>query len=112
MGKTMGNGEIGDRIRKLRREKGYSMDEFAASANISSKFLYEIEIKHVGFSINTLNEFSNILDVSSDYILYGENGTSKIERLKALINKTDLDNQNKIEELIKAAYDLSHNTDQ
>lgn len=68
----MSNILIGKRIRELRETQNYTREEFAEKIFISSKFLYEIEVGKKGFSANTLSKIAMALNVSSDYILFGE----------------------------------------
>lgn len=101
--------EVGDRIKNLRLDKGYSREKLAELAGISSKFLYEIENKHVGFSAETLCGLSCALDVSSDYILYGRSSMEYEERIAKEIAKFEPNTLVKVENLLKIAYDLAHN---
>lgn len=64
--------DVGRRIRTLREANKYNREEFAEEIDISSKFLYEIELGRKGFSVETLHKISNALSVSSDYILDGK----------------------------------------
>lgn len=63
--------EIGARIRTLRESDGLSRDKLAERVEISSKFLYEIEMGKKGFSAETLRRLSLALNISSDYLLSG-----------------------------------------
>lgn len=76
--------EAGHRIRLLREQEGYTRERLAELAEISPKFLYEIEMGKKGFSAYTLAQLAAILRVSTDYILYGEKEidyvSDKIER--------------------------------
>ncbi len=67
----MGYKDIGLRIRTLREANDYTRDVFAEQLDISTKFLYEIELGKKGFSAETLYRISKVLCVSSDYILTG-----------------------------------------
>lgn len=62
----------GKRIRELRKRKGYTGENLAEKAEISAKFLYEIENGIKGFSAYTLGKIARALDVNSDYILFGD----------------------------------------
>lgn len=62
---------IGERIQKVREELHYTREVLAEKADISSKFLYEIEKGKKGFSIDTLCKISQALAVSCDYIVFG-----------------------------------------
>jgi len=61
----------GIRIRKVREDNGYTREKFAEIADISPKFLYEIETGQKGFSAVTLYRISKGLHVSCEYILSG-----------------------------------------
>ncbi|WP_095175666.1 MULTISPECIES: helix-turn-helix domain-containing protein [Blautia] len=63
--------QAGSRIRELREKRGYSRELLAEKADISSKFLYEIEVGTKGFSARTLSMLADGLSTSCDYILYG-----------------------------------------
>lgn len=64
--------EIGKRIKILREAKGFTREELAEKAEISSKFLYEVEKGRKGLSADTLLKISRTLSCSCDYILTGE----------------------------------------
>ena len=70
-GKIMFKREIGERIRQIREEKEMTRDQLAANAEITSKFLYELENGKKGLSANTLLKIANALSCSCDYILLG-----------------------------------------
>ncbi|MBR4982830.1 MAG: helix-turn-helix transcriptional regulator [Lachnospiraceae bacterium] len=63
--------EIGKRIRQIREEKEMTRDQLAANAEITSKFLYELENGKKGLSATTLLKVANALSCSCDYILLG-----------------------------------------
>lgn len=65
---------IGERIRKLRESRHYTREVLAEKADISAKFLYEIETGKKGFSAETLCKISRALCVSCDFIMWGEKG--------------------------------------
>lgn len=64
--------DAGKRIRQLREEKQYTREGLAELAEISSKFLYEIEQGKKGFSADTLYKLVESLQTNADYILFGE----------------------------------------
>lgn len=63
--------EIGKRIRQIREEKEITRDQLAEKAEITSKFLYELENGKKGLSAKTLLKIANALSCSCDYILLG-----------------------------------------
>lgn len=68
---------IGERIRELREIQCYTREVLAEKADISSKFLYEIETGKKGFSAEVLCRLSRALSVSCDYIMMGEEVSSQ-----------------------------------
>ena len=64
--------DVGIRIRELREKNRYTREKFAEIAEISPKFLYEIETGQKGFSADTLHRIASGLSVTCDYILYGD----------------------------------------
>lgn len=64
--------QAGERIRKIRKIRGYSRDRLAERTGISSKFLYEIEQGKKRFSAEALCLIAEVLEVSCDYIMLGK----------------------------------------
>ena len=63
--------ESGMRIREMREKNRYTRDYVAMVADISPKFLYEIEKGKKGFSADTLYRIAKCLNVSCEYVLTG-----------------------------------------
>lgn len=63
---------VGGRIRHIRIMRGYTREFLAEKADISSKFLYEIETGRKGFSVLVLYNICQALEVDSNYILNGK----------------------------------------
>lgn len=61
--------DAGKRIQRLRCDKKLTRQEVARDANISAKFLYEIESGCKGFNAITLYRIAKVLEISCDYIL-------------------------------------------
>ena len=85
--------EIGNRIKALREVRGYTREELAEKAEISSKFLYEVEKGRKGLSADTLLKISRTLSCSCDYILTGEtfikNDDEQLTQLLQRFNEKD-----------------------
>lgn len=62
---------IGARIRKQREHFGYTREAFAEKLDITPKFCADIELGNKGMSVQTLCNISDVLKLSTDYILYG-----------------------------------------
>lgn len=77
--------EMGRRIRTRRKELGMTREVLAAKLHVSYKFLGDIESGERGVSIKTLFMLSQILDLTTDYILAGRGGSpEEIEERKKL----------------------------
>ena len=60
------------RIRKAREEMGYTREKFAEKLDVSVSYLAELERGKTGISVKMLVKVCNVLGLSSDYILFGE----------------------------------------
>ena len=103
---------VGSRVRELREERGYSREGLAESADISVKFLYEIETDKKGFSAHTLMKLAEALGVSTDYIMMGHAKASHVLTSQSGNTKTDAAMESnrpntlqEVEALLKLAYE-------
>ena len=64
---------IGRRIRFQREQMRLTREELADKLEVSAKFCADIEYGMKGMSMTTLNRISEILNLSTDYILRGNN---------------------------------------
>lgn len=62
---------IGNRIRKQREFIGYTREEFAERLDVTPKFCSDIELGVKGMSVKTLCAIAEVLQISTDYILFG-----------------------------------------
>ena len=60
---------IGNKIKKLRIENHFTRERLAEQANISFKFLYEIETGKKGCSAYVLYRLAQSLNVSADFLM-------------------------------------------
>ena len=97
----------GERICSLRKEKGYSREKFAVKAGISSKFLYEIERGEKRFSAETLGYIAKTLEVSCDYLLFGDEETEgKGPGLEEVLSLFDDGQQQKLIPILKLIHEM------
>lgn len=64
--------EIGARIKSQRELLGITREELAERLDITPRFCYDLELGHKGMSIATLSKISAELNVSTDYLLFGD----------------------------------------
>ena len=91
----MVHSEIGNRIKGLRELQNYTREELAEKAEISSKFLYEVEKGRKGLSADTLLKISQTLSCSCDYLLTGKTfaQTNDEQVVRLLQNFSDKDRE-------------------
>ena len=97
----MNNVEIGLRIQEIRKERNMTREDLAEKAEISTKFLYEVEIGKKGLSAESVYKISQALSISCDYLLTGEgkNKCSKLDKLSQRQIK-------RLEKIIKLIYEF------
>ena len=71
--------ELGSRIRRIRKERGLTLDEMAQATGITNSALSKIERGTVSVSAENLSLISRVLGVSNDFLLYGENYSPNIQ---------------------------------
>lgn len=98
---------VGTRISLLRMDRGYTREYLSEKAGISSKFLYEIEIRNKGFSAHTLSKLAKALEVTTDYILYGEGNARYDQKIAATIEQFKPDALETVKKLLDLAYELA-----
>ena len=76
--------EIGMRIRAQRELLGYTREQLAEKLDVSTKFCSDIELGVKGVSIQTLAKLSDLLNLPTDYILFGESGAGNSVELNML----------------------------
>lgn len=74
------------RIRRAREEMGYTREKFAEKLDVSVSYLAELERGRTGISVKMLIKVCNVLGLSADYILFGEQRADDKMRLD-MINR-------------------------
>lgn len=76
--------EIGARIKLARHREYITQEVLAESIGVTPQYLSDLECGKVGTSIYTLRKLCKSLHVSSDYLLFGDDG--KEEELNSVRN--------------------------
>ena len=97
----------GERILMLRSDRGYTREQLAELANISEKFLYEIETGKKGFLSFSLLNISKALEVSLDYIMTGTGSRKYDDEIIATLEKFKPNTLEMVDRLLKTAYEIS-----
>lgn len=96
--------KLGGRIRELRKKKGYSQEKLAEKANISAKYMGEVERGEVNISFSVLSEIASALGVSFDELTETEHIAEKAElinEIQKFLKKSDADTVGKVYLFIK-----------
>lgn len=79
--------EVGIRIRNCRKALKLTQEELSERVNVSSHYIYEIEKGLKTMSLFTLVDVSKSLNVSVDYILFGEDVTIDKDNIPELSDR-------------------------
>lgn len=90
---------IGRRIQNRRKQKGYTQEQLAEMMNVSIQMVSNLERGNKSIRIDNLINLSQILDISTDYILTGKETTDDIQALTARITQLP-DRERKMIELL------------
>lgn len=63
--------EIGVRIKTQRELLGITREELAEYLDVTPRFCYDLEQGNKGMSVNTLCKLCTVLNISADYLLFG-----------------------------------------
>lgn len=97
----------GERIFKIRKLRGYPRVKLAKEIGISSKFLYEIEQGKKRFSAETLYCLAKVLEVSCDYIMFGNTDKEiKQDGVTEVIALFDEEQRKKLISILKLVYEM------
>lgn len=103
----MSYSQVGIRIRELREIQHYSREALAEKADISAKFLYEIEAGRKRFSADTLCRLARALSVSCDYIMFGEEeATYHAEKIVCVLEMLDSRQTSRMQDIVKVLYEI------
>lgn len=98
--------DAGIRIRNLREKKHLTREQVAEKANISSRFLYEVEVGNKGFSADTLFKLVEVLDTSADYILTGRERINADNEVMDVIGRFEKNQINNLIGIIELIYKI------
>lgn len=71
---------LGDRIKQLRKQKGFTQDQVAEAAGIDSKSLSRIECNRFNPAIDTLESLAVALDVEMQDFFVGDPSSPRLLR--------------------------------
>jgi len=81
------NVEIGKRIHIARERNHYTQEVLSEKLDLTTQYLSDVERGASGISISTLIKLCKILNVSSDYILFGDSKNKTLDENIRLIKR-------------------------
>ena len=99
--------EMGRRIQLRRKQQGLTQEQLADRMNVSIQMISNLERGNKAIRIDNLINLSQILDVSTDYILTGKETQGDFHALTARIEALSPANRKMIEMLVD--YCISEN---
>lgn len=81
------NIQIGERCRKARETAGYTQEQLAERIDISTQFLSDAERGVTGMSVSTIIKLCQVLNISTDFLLLGQNGSENGENPLSLYTR-------------------------
>lgn len=103
--KELAKKEIGIRIRELREMQGDTREVLAERANITAKFLYEVEVGNKGFSAEVLCRLAKALSVSCEYIMTGEEYRNA-DKVICVLEKIEPKQASRMRDILKILSDM------
>lgn len=100
--------DAGIRIRSLREKRHMTREILSERAEISAKFLYEIEIGKKGFSAITANNLANALGTNCDYLLQGKNSQEHCKEIEGALKLFDCYKTNDVVQLLVLINNLAN----
>lgn len=95
--------KLGIRIKQCRKSQNLTQEKLAELIDVSPHYIYEIEKGLKCMSLPTLIDISHILNISTDYLLFGEQHYSeniRADTLDHVINDIPLEKRKNIAEVI------------
>jgi len=101
---------LGEKIKQLRKERGFSQSDLEKKSGVNSKLLSKYENGRITPTADTLRKIAEGLEISTDYLLFDnapKDGLSQLEDLELFekfreVERMDLENKQMIKNLIDA----------
>lgn len=94
------NKKMGLKIKKLRERRKLTREKLGEMAEISDRFIYDVETGQKGISAETLYKLSRALNVTSDYLLFeaeeNKNELSYVTEILKNLSPSELESVEKI----------------
>ena len=102
------NSDVGLRIAKIRKLRGYTRECLAELADISVQFLADIEKGKKSMTITTLRRLASALHITTDYIVNGTQQTTENEGLNIILSTLSERERKQAEKLLLVFIETIH----
>lgn len=94
--------EVGNRIKMCRKSRKLTQEMLAEQLNVSPHYIYEIERGSKTMSLGLLAQLAQILNISADYLLFGQQRESSLpaDELSVLIDKLSGENRKAVTKML------------
>lgn len=103
--------EIGRRLRKKRESAGYTRERLGELSSLSPRFIANIELGDSTFSLDSLMTLCRVLSCSSDYLLFGKEGSDPWAEVVSQIQQLDAVYEPEIHTLLQSVTELLYKAD-
>lgn len=100
---------IGKRIMEIRIQKHMTREQLAEHADISAKYLYEVEMGRKNCSLYIIYKLSRCLDINVDYILRDDKNIDKSNSIDDVYKRFRNDQKEQIKEIMQIIYEIIDN---
>lgn len=94
------NVDIGNRIRELRKECGFTQEQLAEYADISVDFLGLVETGRSGMKTEILAKIAMCLNVTTDYLIFGTTPYKENPKINTMLSVVPEKRRKSVEKLI------------
>ena len=91
---------IGKRIQSRRKQQGYTQEQLAEMMNVSIQMVSNLERGNKAIRIDNLLNLSQILNISTDYILTGKATADDLQGLTSRVSQLSSKDRKMIELLV------------
>ncbi|MCM1166517.1 MAG: helix-turn-helix transcriptional regulator [Lachnospiraceae bacterium] len=94
------NKEVGGRIKEIRKERGITQEQLAEYADVSVDFIGLVETGKSTLKVSTLAKIATALNISSDYLIYGDAPYVENPKINAMLAKVPDSKKKQAEKLV------------
>lgn len=96
---------IGGRIRAIREERGYTREQLAEYAEVSTDFLWQVETGRSSLNAQNLGKIATALDISTDYLVFGKMPYKENAKVNTMLSALPDEVQKQVEKMITVFVD-------